>query len=173
MEKLISTVDKYYIDKHNNLYYITNNINHESIKKHIQHMLDDTPHDNVYELKSIIAIVLSAINNCIFLFYKNNKLVSFSYGILNNNIYDIKLYWYNTMKNSFIFFSLLVDILTTINIIHIDRPFKTSKWYLFSSFFNTRITSNNIHIIDNAISKSKLLLNKYEIKLWDNTEQLT
>lgn len=170
--KLINPINKYYIDKYNNIYNITNNINHESINEHIQYMLNNTPHDNIYELKSIVSIVLSAINNCIFLLYKNNKLVSFSYGILNNNIYDIRLYWYNTMKNSFIFFSLLVDILTTINIIHINRPFKSAKWYLFSNFFNTKIVNNNIYITDKAINQSRSLLKKYEVKLWDKKDQL-
>lgn len=165
--------NKLFIDKYNNVYSLVSIITEEYLLEHSNLLIRDTPHKYYSEIKNIAKSCIYNQNNLSYNLYKNNKLVSFTYGDYLFSIYTSKLFWFNNMKNAFILLSLLkkycTDVLVKINI---DRPYKEAKWYLFDNYFNNTNHNNfitYIKITDTTTQNVNKLLELYGVKLWDNT----
>lgn len=164
-----------FIDKYNNKYEIKSIINEEYLIEHSNLLIKDTPHKYFNEIKYLANCCINSNCNYSFNLYKNNKLISFIYGYYDYSVYTVNLFWFNNIKNSFIFLSLLNKYyLDTLIKIEIYRPYKEAKWYLFDNFFNNTNHINyikDIKINNNTINKANNLLDLYKVKLWDNMEK--
>ena len=163
-------------DKYNNIYNINKINNMEYLLEHTNNLIIDTPHKYYSEIKTLAEYCIDNKYNCSYSFYKNNKLVSFIYGYFIYNELTIRLFWFNNIKNSFIFLSLLykyyLDILVKINIYN---PYDEAKWYLFDNYFNNKNNKNYINYIrmtNHIFNNVNNLLSLYGIIQWDNTDKV-
>lgn len=161
-----------FIDKYNNIYKIEYINNEEYLIDHCNKLIKDTPHKYFNEIQQLANCCINNDYNHSYNLYKNNKLISFIYGYYSYSIYTINLFWFNNIKNSFLFLSLLNKYyLDTLIKFKICRPYKEAKWYLFDNYFNNTNHSNYITYIkvdNNTINKANKLLDTYRITLWDN-----